>query len=108
MAPRSSERPARAQIRQHETRLGVPLLTRSTRAVTLTEAGRTLCDRGPAALAGVRQAWEAARQTGAGRGSATGEPTPASPDHPPPLEGVTSSALRPRRRQRLAPLIRPG
>lgn len=55
-----------AQIRLLEGQLGVTLLRRSTRAVTLTEAGQALVDRGPAALAGMEQAWEAARQAGRG------------------------------------------
>ena len=55
-----------AQIRQLESQLGVPLLRRSTRAVSLTEAGQALADRGPEALAGLQQAWEAARQAGHG------------------------------------------
>jgi DNA-binding transcriptional LysR family regulator len=55
-----------AQIRQLEAQLGVILLRRSTRAVALTEAGQALLNRGPAALAGMEQAWEAARQAGRG------------------------------------------
>lgn len=55
-----------AQIRQLEAQLGVVLLRRSTRAVALTEAGQALVDRGPAALAGMEQAWESARQAGRG------------------------------------------
>lgn len=55
-----------AQIRQLETQIGVPLLRRSTRAVSLTEAGQALADRGPAALSGMEQAWESARQVGRG------------------------------------------
>ena len=55
-----------AQIRRLEAQLGVPLLRRSTRAVALTEAGQALLDRGPAALAGLEQAWQAARRAGRG------------------------------------------
>lgn len=55
-----------AQIRQLESQLGMTLLHRSTRAVSLTDAGRALCARGPAALASVEQAWDAARQAGRG------------------------------------------
>ncbi len=36
-----------AQIRQLETQLGVPLLHRSTRSVSLTEAGQALRAHGP-------------------------------------------------------------
>jgi DNA-binding transcriptional LysR family regulator len=49
-----------AQIRRLEAQLGGPLLRRSTRAVTLTEAGRQLLARGPGALAAMEQAWQAA------------------------------------------------
>jgi DNA-binding transcriptional LysR family regulator len=55
-----------AQIRQLEAQLGVSLLRRNTHAASLTEAGQALSDRGPAALAGLEQAWEAARQVGRG------------------------------------------
>lgn len=55
-----------AQIRQLESQLGVPLLRRSTHQVTLTAAGQALFARGPAALAGMERAFEAARQVGRG------------------------------------------
>ncbi|WP_433333327.1 LysR family transcriptional regulator [Spirillospora sp. CA-294931] len=55
-----------AQIRQLETQLGVRLLERTTRRVTLTEAGRVLQERGPAALAGFEEVWDAARRAGRG------------------------------------------
>lgn len=55
-----------AQIRRLESQLGVTLLQRNTREVSLTDAGRALCARGPAALASVEQTWDAARQAGQG------------------------------------------
>jgi DNA-binding transcriptional LysR family regulator len=55
-----------AQIRQLEAQLGVRLLERTTRSVGLTEAGRVLYERGPAALAALEDAWEAARRAGRG------------------------------------------
>ena len=55
-----------AQIRQLEAQLGVPLLHRSTRSVSLTEAGEALFTQGPRALAGVERAWQAARDAGSG------------------------------------------
>lgn len=55
-----------AQIRQLEAQLGVPLLHRSTRSVSLTEAGQALRAHGPRALTGVERAWQAARDAGHG------------------------------------------
>lgn len=55
-----------AQIRRLEAQIGAPLLRRSTRAVSLTEAGRELSTRGPAALAAMQQAWDAARHAARG------------------------------------------
>lgn len=55
-----------AQIRHLEAQLGVPLLRRSTHAVSLTEAGQALFAQGPAALAAMDLAWQAARQAGRG------------------------------------------
>jgi DNA-binding transcriptional LysR family regulator len=55
-----------AQIRQLEAQLGVRLLERTTRSVRLTDAGRAVHDRGPAALAALEGVWEAARRAGRG------------------------------------------
>jgi hypothetical protein len=55
-----------AQIRQLEAQLGVQLLERTTRSVRLTDAGRAVHDRGPAALAALEDVWEAARRAGRG------------------------------------------
>ncbi|HEY5834845.1 LysR substrate-binding domain-containing protein [Streptomyces sp.] len=55
-----------AQIRQLESQLGVRLLERTTRSVRLTEAGRAVQERGPAALAALDEVWEAARRAGRG------------------------------------------
>jgi DNA-binding transcriptional LysR family regulator len=55
-----------SQIRRLEAQLGVPLLERTTRSVQLTEAGRVLQERGPAALAALADVWEAARRAGRG------------------------------------------
>jgi DNA-binding transcriptional LysR family regulator len=55
-----------AQIRQLEAQLGVQLLERTTRSVSLTDAGRAMHDRGPAALAALEEVWEAARRAGRG------------------------------------------
>ncbi|MDN5914352.1 MAG: LysR family transcriptional regulator [Pseudonocardia sp.] len=53
-----------AQIRRLESQLGVALLQRDTHTVTLTPAGQALNARGPAAIAALRHAWDAARQAG--------------------------------------------
>lgn len=55
-----------AQIRKLEAQLGVTLLRRDTRRVSLTPAGQALCARGPAAIAALGRAWDAARQAGLG------------------------------------------
>ncbi len=55
-----------AQIRQLESRLGTQLLERTTRAVRLTDAGAALQAHGPAALAALEHAWDAARRVGRG------------------------------------------
>jgi DNA-binding transcriptional LysR family regulator len=55
-----------AQIRQLEAQLGVQLLERTTRSVRLTEAGRSVHEQGPAALAALSDVWEAARRAGRG------------------------------------------
>jgi DNA-binding transcriptional LysR family regulator len=55
-----------AQIRQLEAQLGVRLLERTTRAVTLTDAGRIVQKHGPAALSALSDVWDAARRAGRG------------------------------------------
>ncbi|MDN5913990.1 MAG: LysR family transcriptional regulator [Pseudonocardia sp.] len=55
-----------AQIRRLESQLGVTLLQRDTRTVSLTPGGRALYARGPAAIAALQHAWDAARQAGMG------------------------------------------
>src|SRR4051812_16345171 len=55
-----------AQIRRLESQLGVQLLERSTRSVKLTDAGRAVQERGPAALVALADVWEAARRAGRG------------------------------------------
>lgn len=55
-----------AQIRQLESQLGVQLLERTTRAVSLTDAGLALQERGPAVLSAVEETWDAARRVGRG------------------------------------------
>ncbi|WP_405577984.1 LysR family transcriptional regulator [Streptomyces sp. NBC_01190] len=54
------------QIQLLERQLGVRLLDRTTRSVRLTEAGRAVQERGPAALAGLDDVWEAARRAARG------------------------------------------
>jgi DNA-binding transcriptional LysR family regulator len=56
-------------VRQLERRLGVTLLTRTTRSVALTESGRRLVDEGGPAVA---QALTALREVGAAPGEVTG------------------------------------
>lgn len=53
-----------AQIRRLESQLGVTLLQRDTRTVSLTPSGRALHARGPNAIAALAHAWDAARQAG--------------------------------------------
>jgi DNA-binding transcriptional LysR family regulator len=55
-----------AQIRRLEAQLGVRLFERTTRSVELTDAGRAVQARGPAALAALGDVWEAARRAGRG------------------------------------------
>jgi DNA-binding transcriptional LysR family regulator len=79
-----------AQIRQLERRLKTQLLDRTTHVVTLTDAGRALQAHGPAALAALEQAWDAARR--AGRGDTGNEPGPPTRDW-----GAMFAALEPDR-----------
>ena len=53
------------QIRQLESKLGVPLFTRSRAGMTLTAAGRALADRIPAVLGELDQALREAKAAGA-------------------------------------------
>jgi len=55
-----------AQIRQLEAQLDVQLLERTSRSVQLTDAGRIVQERGPAALAALEQVWEAVQRAGGG------------------------------------------
>src|SRR5215211_7136078 len=55
-----------AQIRRLEAQLDVRLLERTTRSVQLTDAGRIVHERGPAALAALERVWEAAQRAGRG------------------------------------------
>lgn len=55
-----------AQIRRLESQLGVTLLHRDTRTVSLTPGGRALYARGPAAITALQRAWDDARQAGLG------------------------------------------
>src|SRR3954454_17719931 len=60
-----------SQIRQLEERIGVSLLTRTTRKVELTPAGEVLVDHARAALAATEHAVAAARGAGGGGGGGT-------------------------------------
>jgi DNA-binding transcriptional LysR family regulator len=64
-------------VRQLEARLGVTLLSRTTRSVALTEAGRRLFEQ---ASPGVNQALEALKFTSAQRGTVTGKVRLTVPD----------------------------
>jgi DNA-binding transcriptional LysR family regulator len=54
------------RIRRLEDEIGVPLLTRTSRRVALTEAGRELATRLPSALRHLEQTVAAARSPGDG------------------------------------------
>jgi DNA-binding transcriptional LysR family regulator len=62
-----SQPPLSMQIKGLESELGVELLNRSTRKVTLTDAGRAFLERARAILGAVEEARDAAR--GAGQGT---------------------------------------
>ena len=70
---RAAERLGMAQpplsraIRQLEQRLGVPLLNRSTRHVSLTAAGAVLAEEGPAALTSIEAMARRAQRAGVAR-----------------------------------------
>ncbi len=53
-----------AQLKAFETRLGTPLFLRSTRSVSLTDAGRALHDRSRHLLGGLAEALDQAHQAG--------------------------------------------
>jgi DNA-binding transcriptional LysR family regulator len=55
------------QLKAFEARLGTPLFLRSTRSVTLTDAGRALYDRSRHLLGGLQEALDQARKTGQSR-----------------------------------------
>lgn len=63
--------PLSAAIGKLERKLGTALFVRTSRRVTLTEAGAVLLDQGRAAVEGVAAAVERARRTGAGPGGLT-------------------------------------
>ncbi|MDN3027504.1 LysR family transcriptional regulator [Streptomyces sp. S.PB5] len=55
-----------ARMRRLEAELGTSLLMRNTRSVVLTAAGAALAESAPPALAALEQAWDTARNAGAG------------------------------------------
>ncbi|MFF0268009.1 LysR family transcriptional regulator [Kribbella sp. NPDC004536] len=55
-----------ARMRRLEAELGTRLLVRNTRSVVLTAAGAALVESAPPALAALDQAWDTARNAGAG------------------------------------------
>ncbi|MBS1892469.1 MAG: LysR family transcriptional regulator [Actinobacteria bacterium] len=61
-----SQQALSTSIRQLERELGVALLERTTRQVTLTAAGRSLLERGQPVLAAAESTWERTREIGRG------------------------------------------
>src|SRR5262245_2642387 len=65
-----SQPPLTQQIQRLESRIGCPLLRRTSRRVELTEAGRTFCDCGRAVLIEAERAVALTRRVARGEGGA--------------------------------------